>query len=324
MNTDIETTANIDEETQRAHNDEAWKDILDLHLQDFVEFFWPKAYESIDWDKPYISLEQELRALNIYNASGKRALDKLFQVYLKNGSEQWLLLHADVQHQKDSDFEERMFVYYYRIFDKYRKDVASIAVLADKDSEWRPNQYRRAVWGSEVTRTFEVVKLLDYQDTEEELKKSNNPFALVVLAQLAAMKSRPNNRARLIKKIELFKFLLNQGWTEDKIQNMYLFLDAILMLSKELNIEYIDTAKEIEGGHNMHIVSSAEQYGFNRGINEGITQEASNILNSLLLEKFNEVPTTYMDKIRHANQTELEAWCRKFVRANSIDDVFKA
>jgi hypothetical protein len=48
--------SDTDEETQRAHNDEAWKDVLDLHLQDFVEFFWPKAYEAIDWEQPYISL----------------------------------------------------------------------------------------------------------------------------------------------------------------------------------------------------------------------------------------------------------------------------
>jgi hypothetical protein len=249
-------------------------------------------------------------------------LDKLFKVFLKDGTEQFLLLHCEVQHREEESFEERMFIYYYRIFDKYRKDVASIAVLADKDKEWRPSQYRRVVWGSEVTRTFEVVKLLDYQDKEDELKNSNNPFALVVMAQLAAMKSKPNGRARLIKKIELFEFLLSRGWTEDKIQNMYLFLDAILMLNKYLGMEYLEKAKEIEGGHNMHIVSSAEQYGFNRGISEGITQGESHILSSQLLEKFNEVPAAYMNKIQHASRTELEAWCRKFVRANSIDDVF--
>jgi hypothetical protein len=126
--------------------------------------------------------------------------------------------------------------------------------------------------------------------------------------------------------VELFEFLLSRGWTEDKIQNMYLFLDAILMLNKILGIEYLEKAKEIEGGHNMHIVSSAELYGFNRGISEGITQGItqgeSHILSSQLLEKFNEVPATYMDKIQHASRTELETWCRKFVRANSIDDIF--
>jgi hypothetical protein len=80
--------------------------------------------------------------------------------------------------------------------------------------------------------------------------------------------------------------------------------------------------KTSKGGHNMHIVSSAEQYGFNRGISEGITQEASNILSKQLLEKFNEVPESYLDKIRNADQSTLEAWCLQLIRANSIDDVF--
>jgi hypothetical protein len=260
--------------------------------------------------------------LNIHNESGKRVLDKLFRVFLKNGQEQWLLLHCEIQHREDSNFEARMFTYFYRIYDKYQRDVASIAVLADKDENWRPTQFYKKIWNSEILRTFEMVKLLDYKNKEDELKNSDNPFALVVMAQLAAMSSRPNKRSRLIRKVELFEYLLSRGWPEDKIKNIYLFIDTILALNAELDVEYISQAKAIEGGHSMNLVSSAERYGFNQGVTQGFTQGESHILNSLLLDKFNrEIPEAYKNI---ADPVILEMLCRKCMRVNSFDEVFKS
>jgi len=35
-----------------------------------------------------------------------------------------------------------MYVYHYRLFDRYRKPVVSLAVLADLEAAWRPRTYR--------------------------------------------------------------------------------------------------------------------------------------------------------------------------------------
>jgi hypothetical protein len=35
-----------------------------------------------------------------------------------------------------------MFVYHYRLFDRRRKPVVSLAVLADLEAAWRPRTYR--------------------------------------------------------------------------------------------------------------------------------------------------------------------------------------
>ncbi len=39
-------------------------------------------------------------------------MDKLVQVTLKDGNEQWILLHIEVQAQSESEFDRRMFAYY--------------------------------------------------------------------------------------------------------------------------------------------------------------------------------------------------------------------
>lgn len=151
----VEEEVKVKEANVRADNDTAWKIILKALLKDFMEFFWPEAHDDIDWQKPYELLEQELLAIVDADDNGKRCVDKLFRVYLKNGQEQWLLLHIEV-HLKDDDFSERMFVYFYRIYDEYKKDVASIAVLADKDVNWRPIKFHRKIWESEITRTYGI------------------------------------------------------------------------------------------------------------------------------------------------------------------------
>jgi hypothetical protein len=41
------------------------------------------------------------------------------------------LVHVEVQTARDADFPRRMYVCNYRIFDRYNRAVASLAVLAD-------------------------------------------------------------------------------------------------------------------------------------------------------------------------------------------------
>jgi hypothetical protein len=41
-------------------------------------------------------------------------LDKLVQVWRKNGEEAWVLVHIEVQSQKETGFAERMYLYHLR------------------------------------------------------------------------------------------------------------------------------------------------------------------------------------------------------------------
>jgi len=51
------------------------------------------------------------------------------------------LVHIEIQGDKDPGIEKRMFVYHYRIFDRYEKMVASFALLADTNEKWRPSEF---------------------------------------------------------------------------------------------------------------------------------------------------------------------------------------
>ena len=311
-----------------------WKEILGEWLQEFTEFFWPAAYRDIDWSRGYESLEQELLNLNI-KANNDRHVDKLFKVFLKNGDEQWLLLHIEIQQTKQNDFEKRMYIYFSRIYEKHDKDVASIAILADGNLTWRPNTFQRQVWNSSITRTFEVVKILDFRGQEEMLSTTNNPFGLIVLAQLIAIKTKPVQGERLVSKIELIKLLLQHKWEHEKIRKLFSWLDNLLILGEDFELEYVKEVNKLAEDNKMRLMNTLERHEFNDGMQQGVKQgmqqgmqdgmqyEALRILINLLTARFKELPEEYVIILKRASSEQLEIWATNFVNATTIDEVFK-
>ena len=112
---------------------------LDAFLEAFLELFFPQAHAEIDWSRECESLDKELQQVAPDAEIGRRYVDKLVKVWLKSGEEQWVLIHIEVQTSEDRKFAWRMYVYNYRLFDKYNREVASFAVLGDDNPGWRPD-----------------------------------------------------------------------------------------------------------------------------------------------------------------------------------------
>ncbi|NJM11633.1 MAG: hypothetical protein HC889_06905 [Synechococcaceae cyanobacterium SM1_2_3] len=134
------------------------------------------------------------------------------KVWRRDGQETWVLVHVEIQAGYEAEFAERMFVYYYRLFDRYRLPLASLAVLADEQPQWRPNRYTRHLWECEVALSFPVVKLLDYEPRLAELETAANPFALATAAHLLAQATRHDAHQRFISKLSLTRRLYQRGW----------------------------------------------------------------------------------------------------------------
>jgi hypothetical protein len=175
---------------QRSDYDSPWKESLESYFSDFIAFFFPQVHADIDWTRGYEFLDTELQQIVRDAELGRRLADKLVKVWRQSGDEAWVLVHIEIQSKEESDFSERMFVYNYRLRDRYNRPVASLAVLADTRLNWRPGQFYSQLWGCEISFTFPVVKLLDYGQHWQELENSDNPFATVVMAHLKAQETR--------------------------------------------------------------------------------------------------------------------------------------
>jgi hypothetical protein len=71
-------------------------------------------------EKGVVFLDKELSELfpELEKQGGNRFVDMLVKVFLKNGNEEWILVHIEIQGGSDKNFAERMFQYWYRIYGK--------------------------------------------------------------------------------------------------------------------------------------------------------------------------------------------------------------
>src|SRR5436853_7271895 len=121
--------------------DSAWKEALEHYLEPFMALCFPHAHTAINWARGYTFRDKELQQVVREAELGRRVVDKLVQVWRRDGDETWVLVHIEIQSQEEITFAERMFVYYYRLYDRYRRSIASLAVLGDDRPGWRPDQY---------------------------------------------------------------------------------------------------------------------------------------------------------------------------------------
>jgi hypothetical protein len=91
--------------------DSAWKEAVETFLPDCLAFFFPRAYDAIDWERGHAFLDLELRQVQHEAERGRQVADKLVRVYRRDGADAWVLIHIEIQSQPEGDFAERMFTY---------------------------------------------------------------------------------------------------------------------------------------------------------------------------------------------------------------------
>ena len=165
--------------------DSPWKEAIERCFAEFLAFYFPEVHTQIDWSQPVDFLEQELRSVVSDAEPDKCVVDKLVRVTRQGGQHEWVVVHLEIQSQQQISFAERMFVYHYRLYDRYRQPIVSLAVLADDRLNWRPEKFGYEVFGCRLGLAYPVAKLLDWSGSEARLEDSDNPFATVTLVARA-------------------------------------------------------------------------------------------------------------------------------------------
>jgi hypothetical protein len=237
-----------------------------------MALFFPRAHAEIDWRRGYEMLDKELQPIVRQAKHGRRYVDKLVKVWLKNGEEKWLLIHVEVQARKEGDFPRRMYVYNHRIFDRYDQEVISLAILIDDDLTWRPSRYEYGRWGFRTSTEFPIVKLLDYAPKYRELEADPNPFAVVVLAHLKALETRRSPADRHAWKVRLVKGLYERGMDPEDVRRLFRFIDWIMELPASLEERFQDEIAVFHQEKGMPFIDIFERKGMEKGLLRGIEE----------------------------------------------------
>nr|WP_242518954.1 hypothetical protein [Halochromatium roseum] len=194
--------------------------------------------------------------------------------------------------------------------------VASLAVLADTDQRFRPQQFSTALWDCRVDFRFPMVKRLDYAEPERwaELEASDNVFALVVMAQIRA---KVTDDAETLKgwKFRLIRLMYERGYEQARILELFRLIDWMIRLPKALEADFRQTLYAYEEQQRMPYVTTVEQ--------AGIQQGEALILLTLLQEKFgHDSAEAYRERITAAEPEQLLQWSKRILSAETPETIF--
>ncbi|MCW1969240.1 MAG: DUF4351 domain-containing protein [Anaerolineae bacterium] len=300
--------------------DSPWKDLLDELFEPFVAFFFPAVHVAINWTREIEFLDKELQKITADAPLGRRFVDKLVKVWLKNGQQTWVLTHVEIQGTYDIDLPFRLFVYYYRIFDRYQAQVATFSVLADPDPNWRPNEYRQALFGTESIFRFSIAKLTDYAGLIDVNHSTNaNPFEVIVLAHLKAQETRGNALARFDWKWRITRLLYERGYNREQVIRVFRFIDWVMRLPEDLAIAFDNRLSDYEEVNHMPYITHIEQRGLaigeqrglamgeKRGLERGIIKAKQEMCMRFASHKFGSLPPEVSALIYAISLQQLDA-----------------
>lgn len=250
--------------------DGAWKETLETCLFHFLDLCFPAIAQAIDWSYPPQFLDKELQALVPDANSGTRHVDKLAQVQCLDGAAQTLLVHIELQSQRDPDLPARLFSYHHRLLDRFADPVVTLAVLADTSPSWHPTFFERATFGCRVHFEFPTCKFLRFNT--QELEVSPNPVAIILLAHRAAQTERGDPFRLKSAKWHLTRSLFQRGWDADRIRQIYRLIDWLIRLPRQETKEFYNDLQKLEQENVMPFITSIEEIGIEKGMAKGLEQ----------------------------------------------------
>jgi hypothetical protein len=247
-------------------SDILWKVILEEVFPDLLRFIYSDADEVYDMERGFEFLDKELAELNPQPDEGKdsRFADKLVKVYHRDGVEEWVLLHVEIQgdtHDQEA-FAERMYTYFYRIKDRYSgRFVSALAIFTGQDGQQMPNRFTYEYRGTRLIYEYPTLSILDY--TNEELDRSSNPFAQVIIAARMRLQEGNVSEEELLKtKLLAARRLTEKGFAMDKIRAIFNFLRNYVLFEKpETNRKFDNLFSETDKINVMNTIEYLKMEG---------------------------------------------------------------
>lgn len=309
-------------EPERSDYDSPWKEILKLFFEKFMAFYFPIAHAEIDWWRGHEFLDKELQKVVRDAESGRRHVDKLIKAFRKDGKDIWILIHVEVQGQVEQEFDKRMYRYHYRLYDRYDRQVVSLAILTDDDENWRPGEFQYELWGCKSSLIFPAVKLFDYKQQWSKLEHNPNPFAIITMAHLKAMATQCQPEDRFKAKFGLIKVLYKRGYSRQQILELLRFIDWIMKLPDELEGKLIEAIDNFEEERKMRYKSYIERKAEKKGLQQGWQKGLLEGIAVGLKLKFGAEGEKEMVKIREIQDPKiLQAINWGIITANTLDEL---
>jgi hypothetical protein len=160
-----------------------------------------------------------------------------------------------------------------------------------------------------------MVKLLDYQ--WEDLEQSENIWAIIVMAHLKTKATTNNLREREQWKWNLVRGLYQRGLTKFEIINLGKFIDKMMTLPPQLQLNFKTKLSQYEEENKMPFLSTIEEMALEEGAK--LTSQKYIIL--ALQSRFGEIPNSLIETINQIEDVSvLESLFVPSITINSLEE----
>jgi hypothetical protein len=206
-------------------HDRLFKEIISSFFLEFLELFLPDVCSYIE-PESIVFLDKEI--FTDITAGDRHEADLVVRARFK-GKDSFFLIHVENQAQHQEKFNQRMFCYFARIYEKYQLPVYPVVVFSyDKPRQPQPSEHRVGFPDLEVLEfRYRVIQLnqLDWRD----FVKSENAVASALMAKMnVATKDRPR------VKVECMRMLATLKLDPAKLRLIWGFVERYLDLTAHL------------------------------------------------------------------------------------------
>jgi predicted transposase YdaD len=312
--------ANHDNTLPRKKDDPLLKAAFEELFPYLLRFCFPGADNVFDFRKGFVFLDKELTELfpELKKHGGSRFVDMLVKTFLKNGKEEWILVHIEIQGGSTKGFPKRMFQYWYRIYDRYGVDITALAIFTGSKRQQHPGTFHKTFMGTEIIYRYNAYHIFDH--SEAELLAMDNPFALIVLAaQKALLQGKVPEEELANHRLTVARALIQRNkFSHKRIEKLLFFLKNFIYIgNEEINRKFDKQIEQLTGGKvtTMGIIETIKkierdegiEIGREKGIEEGIEKGKQEVIENLIIKlglsdkqvaDIAEMPVSFVKKVR--------------------------
>lgn len=281
--------------------DAAWKSILEAFEIEVVELLFPELFVQIDWSLGIESLDMELQEIqkDIFDkdSSQKIISDKIIKVRLKNEESRILFIHVEVQSysSEQNTFAERMFRYFYRIWDKFRykyndySEITAAAIYTYKGQRGKDQSFVYRIPALNENSLVYNFRTIDVEKMDLDNINDENPLKLVFKMAKVLLETAPTDKAILDAKIALAEELSSYSKVKnnEQIKALVDFLEYLFLIQDPQIEQQYKLYKQEKGGALRMTIDQIrelyyEQKGLEKGLQEGEKNKAIEVAKEML------------------------------------------
>ena len=216
--------------------DESWKYILTTLFKSGLDFFYNELFVLVDFTKPVEFIESKLTNLDVGDHNNYKNVDKLIKCSLLDGNEQHILLHIEIEANNPYNIAQRMFIYYCALKLKFpNQEIQALIIYLGEENPINWHLYNYKFILLEITYKCKYFNIADVN--EDDLLKSNNPFAYIVLFNKWLFENKQTMQKRFTITKKLFLILKDRKIDLETIKKIFVFINKLLSLSNEMEKE---------------------------------------------------------------------------------------